>query len=158
MRIKDEFALSFLAGFIACVPQIAFDTISVLAGYSKYYAFQIAAGVFLHNHLALTPLGIFMGAIIWIIAAIFISLITITVFRLTGKDYWWIKSPAVVLSIMFIGIYGFLFNLGAAEIVPYDIPTNFTILINNIIFSIVLGYSIIHYGDNELFNIKKNYQ
>lgn len=158
MKIKDEFALSVIAGLIACIPQLTFDTISYFAGYSKYFAFQIAAGIFVRKDLTTTPAGLIMGAMIWMIAAIFISLVTIAVFRFTGKDYWWLKSPAIVLSIMFIGIYGFLFNLGGAEIVPNDVPTNVTMLINNVIFSIVLGYSIIHYGADELIVTKKRNQ
>jgi quinol-cytochrome oxidoreductase complex cytochrome b subunit len=51
------------------------------------------------------------------------------------------------LAVMFIFIYGFLYDFGS-HVVPQDRPTNIVILLSNIIFSIVTSYLIIRWSPN----------
>ena len=51
---------------------------------------------------------------------------------------------------MYTIIYGLLLTLGAAKIVPFDVPTNMTHFINNIIFGISVSYLIIRFSGDQV--------
>lgn len=150
IKIKDSTALGAVAGIVATIPQLVFDFIMVQLGYSGYYAFQLSGSIYLLKRFTDDILGFVLGGIIWESMAMFLGIITVFYMRFTGKDYWWLKGIVVSNVIMFAAIYGFLYSLGAAKIVPFDIPTNFTVLIGNIIFGLTKSYLVVRWGDESL--------
>ncbi|WP_408954455.1 hypothetical protein [Natroniella sp. ANB-PHB2] len=150
MTINDEFALGALAGLVAMIPQVIFDFISVQLNYSKHYAFQISSSIYLYEPLTQRPLGLIFGGLLWAIMSIILGVITVYLLRSSGKDFWWLKGLAISNFFMFVIIYGFLYTLGAATIIPFDIPTNITIFIGNIIFGITVSYLITSWGGEKL--------
>lgn len=150
IRIKDTLALGAFAGIIATIPQLIFDYLSVQLGFSKYYAFQISGSIYLVKELTDDFLGLVLGGLVWEATGMLLGVLTVLLMRSIGKDYWWLKGIFVANAVMYTVIYGFLFNLGGARIVPTDIPTNLTVFIGNIIFGVTLGYLIVRWGDEEL--------
>jgi hypothetical protein len=150
MRIRDEIALGCLTGITATIPQLIFDFISVQLGYSKHYAFQISASIYLTRELTIKPLGLLLGGLVWEAMAAFLGVLTVLLLRFTGKDYWWLKGLAISNILMYIIVFGFLYTLGIARIIPLDIPTNMTVFIGNVIYGLTVGYLIVQWGEEDL--------
>lgn len=150
VKIKDSTALGALAGIVATIPQLIFDFIMVQLGNSGYYAFQISGSIYLFKRFTDDLLGLMLGGIVWESMAMLLGIITVFYMRFTGKDYWWLKGIVVSNLIMFTIIYGFLYTLGAAKIVPFDIPTNLTVLVGNVIFGLTVSYLVVRWGDESL--------
>lgn len=155
-KIKDGTALGAISGILATIPQLLFDYLSVTLGYSHYYAFQLSGSIYLLKKLTYMPVGLILGGLVWESQAILLGIITVYYLRATGTDFWWLKGLLVSNTLMYTVIYGFLFSLGGAKIVPFNIPTNFTVLIGNVIFGLALPYLIVHFGDVEL--LKKRHE
>lgn len=155
LKINDSSALGALTGIVATVPQIIFDFIAVKLGYSGYYAFQISGSIYLFKRFTNDLLGLMLGGIVWESNAILLGIVTVHYMRYTGRDYWWLKGLFASNIIMYTVIYGFLYNLGGAKIVPYDIPTNLTVLFGNTIFGVFMSFLIVKWGDESLFNHRK---
>lgn len=147
IKIKDSTALGAFAGMAATIPQLIFDTIARILDYSNYYAFQISASIYIFKNLTNALSGFILGGIVWETTAILLGVVTVFYMKYTGTDYWWLKGLFVSNTIMFTVIYGFIYNLGAAKIVPFDIKTNITILIGNTIFGIVMSYLIVRWEE-----------
>lgn len=156
VKIKDGTALGAISGILATIPQLIFDYLSVILGYSHYYAFQLSGSIYLLKKLTFMPAGLILGGVVWESQAILLGILTVYYIRATGTDYWWLKGLIISNAIMYTVIYGFLFSLGGAKIVPFNIPTNFTVLIGNVIFGLTLPYLIVRFGDVEL--LKKRHE
>lgn len=102
------------------------------------------------------PAGLILGGLVWESQAILLGILTVYYIRATGTDYWWLKGLIISNVIMYTVVYGFLFTLGGAKIIPFNIPTNFTVLIGNVIFGLTLPYLIVRFGDAEL--LKKRHK
>ncbi|NLM46751.1 MAG: hypothetical protein GX200_08120 [Firmicutes bacterium] len=75
-----------------------------------------------------------------------LGIIASYVIRETGEDFWWLKGIAVTMICMHLIIYGFLYSLGGATIVPFDFATNLSIYFENIIYGLTLGYLVKRWG------------
>lgn len=150
IKIKDGTALGAFSGILATIPQLLFDYLSVTLGYSNYYAFQLSGSIYLLKELTYMPAGLILGGLVWESQAILLGVITVYYLRATSTDFWWLKGLLVSNALMYTIIYGFLFTLGGAKIVPFNIPTNFTVLIGNTIFGLSIAYFIIRFGDDKL--------
>lgn len=146
MNIRDRIALGTIAGIFGTIPQLIFNYFSVQLGYSKYYSFQLSSGTYLLKGFTDTTSGFVFGAIVWMFSAAFIGILIVYLLTFTGTDYWWLKGILVNNVIMFTFIYGFLFDMGAAEIVPLDIPTNYTTLIGNTLTGFSSAYLTVRWG------------
>lgn len=150
MIIRDTVALGASAGVLGTVPQLIFDFIAVQLGWSGYYAFQISGSIYLLKRFTDSFGGLILGGLVWESMAILLGILIVVTIRITGVDYWWLKGLAVSNIIMFIIIYGFLYTLGAAKIVPFDIQTNLTMFVGNVIFGLTASYLIMRLGDMKL--------
>ena len=56
------------------------------------------------------------------------------------------KRNRVTLTCMYLIIYGFLYSLGGARIVPFDFATNVSIYIGSVICRLTLAYLIKRWG------------
>ncbi len=92
--------------------------------------------------------GFIFGGIIWFLVAAGLGIITTYIIVFTGKDYWWLKGILVSNFLMYVAIYGVIFTLGGAKVVPFDIPTNVSVLIENVVFGITTAYLVIRLGRN----------
>ncbi|NLM53003.1 MAG: hypothetical protein GX197_09340 [Firmicutes bacterium] len=146
MVIRDRIALGVFAGITATIPSLLVNFLSVNLGFAKWYSHQISGGIYLHPGLTDSIQGIILGLLIWLIPAMTLGVITSYVIRATGEDYWWLKGIGVTLVCMHLIIYGFLYSLGGATIVPFDFATNISIYIENIIYGLTLGYLIKRWG------------
>ena len=156
MKIEDTFALGTISALVATIPQLVFDCISHYYLFrAKYLGYQISAGIYLFPHLANDPMGIALGLIVWLFQAIGLGIIIVYTLKITGKDFWWLKGLIVSNTIMYIWMYGILLTLGAGEIVPFDMRTNWTILVDNTIFGLLTPYLIVRWGREGLFQPKK---
>lgn len=137
-----------LAGAIGAIPPIILNLISHALHFSKTYSFALAGGIFLRKLATTTLGGILLGSTLWLFTAAFMGVMVALLFRITGKDYWWIKSPLLIIVVMHIFIYGFLFNMANTKVIPNDIATNISLLIENIVFSLVIGYLVIRWSED----------
>lgn len=142
MVIKDRIAFGSLAGVVSVLPQIALNLISKAIGFSKIYSFTLAGGVFLGKKVLQNIGGILLGSMLWLFTAAFIGVIITYFLYLTGKEYWWLKGVLVTVVFIHLLMYGFLFNMANAKVIPADIATNFSILGENIIFGLGAGYLV----------------
>ncbi|NLP36060.1 MAG: hypothetical protein GX357_00195 [Firmicutes bacterium] len=146
MVIRDRIALGVLAGIIATIPAILVNMLSVNLGFAKWYSHQIGGSIYLHPGLTDSLQGFLLGALTWLIPAMALGIITSYVIKATGEDFWWLKGIAVTLICMHLIVYGFLYSLGGATIVPFDFATNISIYVENIIYGLTLGYLIKRWG------------
>jgi len=146
MVIRDRIALGVFAGITATIPSLLVNFLSVNLGFAKWYSHQISGGIYLHPGLTDSIQGIILGLLIWLIPAMTLGVITSYVIKATGEDFWWLKGIAVTLICMHLIVYGFLYSLGGATIVPFDFATNISIYIENIIYGLTLGYLIKRWG------------
>ena len=144
--IRDRVILGTLASLVAAVPQAILNLISKALGLSKIYSFTLAGGVFLRNKITEDSGGIFLGSILWLFTAAFLGYLIVLFLQYTGKDYWWFKGPFVTIIFMHLLIYGFMFNMANAKVIPIDIPTNISIFAENIVFGVIVGYLIIRWS------------
>lgn len=156
MKIEDSFALGTISAIVASIPQLIFDWISHYYLFKgKYQAYQISSGIYLRPQLTNEPMGIALGIILWISQAIMLGVIITYVLKKTGKDFWWLKGLVISNGVMYIWIYGFLLTLGAGRIVPFDMRTNWTILIGNFIFGLLTPYFIIRLSKEGVLQPKR---
>lgn len=148
MKISDRIALGTVAGILGTIPQLILNYISVQMGFAKTYAFQLSGGIYLFKRFTAETAGFIFGGIVWLIVAAGLGIITTYIIVFTGKDYWWLKGILVSNFIMYVAIYGIIFTLGGAKVVPFDIPTNASILIENVVFGITTAYLVIRLGYN----------
>lgn len=147
MKIKDKITLGTVAGMIATIPQLFLHEIFVFTGYIKYHSLQLTGSVFLLKKLSDDPLGLFIGFVVWETIAAILGVATVYILILTGKDNWWLKGLIFTIALAFISVYGFAYTLGGAKIVPFDIKTNFVVLLGSILFGLLMPYLIIKLGD-----------
>ncbi|MFZ5641277.1 MAG: hypothetical protein ACOY4Q_11410 [Bacillota bacterium] len=150
MLIRDSIALGAVTGVAATVPQLIVNYISFQLGFAKYYAFQLSGGIYLLKNLTDNLWGLILGGIVWEFTAAFLGIVTVYLLRWTGRDYWWLKGVLVSNAIMFIIIYGFVFGLVGPKVVPRDIETNFSVLLENLIFGVTTAYLIVRWGEGLL--------
>lgn len=143
MIIHDRIALGAFAGILGSIPQLIIDFLLVQLNYSQVYAFQIVASIYLKPHLTLKPMGLILGGIVWEFGSAMLGVLIVYLFVLTGNDYWWLKGLGISNGFMFTIFYGFIYTLGGAKIIPFDITTNFTQLIGHTVFGISTSYLII---------------
>ncbi|NLN53589.1 MAG: hypothetical protein GX150_04710 [Firmicutes bacterium] len=146
MMIRDRIALGVVAGLLATIPSLIVNIISVNLGFARWYSHQIGGSIYLHPGLTDSPQGVILGLLVWIIPAMILGVITSYVIKVTGEDFWWLKGIAVTLTCMYLIIYGFLYSLGGARIVPFDFATNISIYIENVIYGLTLAYLIKRWG------------
>jgi hypothetical protein len=144
--IRDRIALGVVAGLLATIPSLIVNIISVNLGFARWYSHQIGGSIYLHPGLTDSPQGVILGLLVWIIPAMILGVITSYVIKVTGEDFWWLKGIAVTLTCMYLIIYGFLYSLGGARIVPFDFATNVSIYIENVIYGLTLAYLIKRWG------------
>ncbi len=153
--IKDTTALGAASGFVAAFPQLIFDFIAVQLGYSNYYAFQISGSIYLFPKLTTYFFGFLLGGVIWFSMGMLLGVICAFYIKFTGTDFWWLKGLFISNLLMFVMLYGFFYTLGGARIVPFDISTNWTILLGNIIFGLTVSYLIVRWGERPILNPNK---
>jgi len=144
--IRDRIALGVLAGLLATIPSFIVNTISVKLGFARWYSYQIGGSIYLHPGLTDSPQGLILGLLVWMIPAMILGVITSYVIQATGEDFWWLKGIGVTLTSMYLIIYGFLYSLGGAKIVPFDFATNISMYLENIVYGLSLGYLIKRWG------------
>jgi hypothetical protein len=142
MVIKDRVALGAFAGILGSLPQIAVNLISHTFHYTKIYSFTLAGGIFLNSNLTGTAGGMILGTLLWLFTAAFLGLLMVLLLEWTGKDYWWFKGPFVTVIVMHIFIYGFFFNMASCTVIPIDVSTNLSFLIENLVFGVTAGYFV----------------
>jgi len=141
MKIEDTFALDTISALVASIPQLLFDWISHYYLFrAKYQGYQISAGIYLYNHLTNDPMGIALGLIVWLLQGISLGIIITLILKYFGRDFWWLKGLVVSNGFMYIWIYGFILTLGGGKVVPFDMRTNWTILLGNTIFGLLTPY------------------
>lgn len=146
MVIRDRFALGVVAGILATIPSLLVNLLSVNLGFARWYSHQIGGSIYLQPGLTDSLQGAILGLLIWFIPAMILGVITSYLIMATGEDFWWLKGIAVTLTCMHLIIYGFLYTLGGATIVPFDFATNFSIYIENIVYGLTLSYLIKRWG------------
>lgn len=146
-KIKDMVALGTLAGLIGTIPQIILNFILTQTGFSQYYSFQLSGSVYLEKPLTYTFWGMVLGGLVWEFMAAGLGIATAYFINKMGKDFWWLKGIMVSNMIMFIFIYGFFFSLEAPKIVPWDLGTNWGVLVENLLFGITTSWVIVRRGE-----------
>ncbi|GAB6136991.1 hypothetical protein [Halanaerobaculum tunisiense] len=150
MKINDSIALGVYSGIVASIIQMILNVILKELGLVAYYLPQISGSVFLLEKFTDDPLGFALGPVVWLLTGGSLGIIIVYLFKITGTDHWWLKGILVSNVLMYIGIYGILFNLGGAEIVPYDITTNLHVFIQDLLFGLTTAYLIIRWGNKVL--------
>lgn len=149
MQIKDKIALGALVGLAATIPQLAVNIIAVKIGFVPHYALQYAASIFVFKNLTFTFWGMLFGFMIWESMAAGLGVITVYLIHWTGREYWLLKGLLISNTLMFIFLYGFYFGLETPKLVPWDLETNWTFFIENLIFGAAAGYLTVRWGTVE---------
>ncbi len=149
-KIKDLIALGTLTGIIGTIPPLILNFITTILGFSQYYSFQLSGSIYINEPDTYTFWGMVLGGVVWEFMAAGLGIATVLLIRKTGKDFWWLKGMIISNMIMFIFIYGFFFALGAPKVVPWDLKTNWSVLIENILFGLTMSYLIIRCGDESM--------
>ncbi len=147
MKIKDPIALGAISGVLGSLSHLLLNFLSVQSGYSKFYSFQIAAGVFIAKDLTSKTMGLIIGAISWTIVSILLGVLTVLLFKFTGKDFWWLKGILITGALTYTGVFGVIFAMGGSNLNPTDIPTTLTSLLGNVVYGIFMGYLVLKLGD-----------
>ncbi|MCK8818062.1 hypothetical protein MWH28_11905 [Natroniella sulfidigena] len=145
MKIDDTIVLGGLAGIVGTIPSLLFNFIAVQLGFMEYYTFEIASSIYMLEEFTRSPLSVVLGFSLWMITSAILGVLIIYLFRVTGRDYWWFKGPVLIVGIMYIGIYGFFYDVGA-WIVPNDATSNMILFLDNLLFSVVASYFIVRWG------------
>lgn len=140
MLIKDRITLGTIAGLVGTIPQVLISFISFKMGYAKYFSYQLAAGVHLTKELAAKPMGIIMGGYIWELTGALIGILILFLIIKTGTDFWWLKGIIVTDVLMYTVIYGLVFDVGSANVLPEDIATNLTEMVGNTLFGLTAAF------------------
>ncbi len=143
MKIRDSIALGTVAGLLGNIPPLIFNLLSIQLGFSKTYFFQISGGIYLFRRFTMEPGGILLGSLVWLFTGAFLGIVIVYLLRLTGRDYWWLKGIIISNFLMFVVMYGVIYSLGGSRVVPWDIPTNLSVLAENILFGITTAYLVI---------------
>jgi hypothetical protein len=147
MVIRDRIALGAFAGAIAAVLQLIFNFISVKIEFAKFYDFQLSGSIYLEKQLTYTFWGILLGVITWLFVGAGLGIAMVYLIRRTGKDFWWLKGVLISNFIMYTLVYGFFFAIKAPHVVPWDIPTNWSVLIDNTIFGLIASFLIVRWNE-----------
>lgn len=150
MQINDSMFLGGLAGIVGSIPSFISNFIFVQLGIAEYYTFQFSSSIHILKKFTTVPLGAVLGITLWLIASATLGVIIVYIFKFTGTDYWWFKGIIAVITLMYIGIYGFLYNLGA-QLTPHDLTSNLVLFIDNLLFALTTSYLITRWGE-EMFN------
>lgn len=140
IKIKDRVALGAAAGIIGSIPQSLLNLLSKMLGISKTYSFTLAGGIFLGKERTGEIGSFILGTVLWIFTAAFIGYLIVSLMKKTGRGFWWFKGPLVTILVMNLFIYGFMFSIAATKVIPKDVPTNLSILVENLVFGVVAGY------------------
>ena len=89
------------------------------------------------------------GGLVWELMAAGLGTLTVFLIHWTGKEFWWVKGLLVSNAIMFIFIYGLFYTLAAPRIVPWDLGTNWSVFIENIIFGLTAGFLTIRWVEDK---------
>lgn len=147
MIIHDKIALGTIAGIAGTIPSLVLNFISFKFGLTNYYSFQLAGGIYLLKPLTDSVSGLILGGIVWEAMGALLGIITAYLILATGKDFWWLKGIVVSNGIFFVLIYGFFFALGGQlvgpKVVPWDVKTNYTVLLENLLFGLTTSYLIV---------------
>lgn len=142
IKIKDNVALGAAAGIIGSIPQSLLNLLSKMLGISKTYSFTLAGGIFLGKKHTSEIGSFILGTVLWIFTAAFIGYLIVLLMKKTGRDLWWFKGPLVTILVMNLFIFGFMFSIAATTVIPKDVATNLSILVENLVFGVVTGYLI----------------
>lgn len=140
--IRDRIALGTLAGITGTIPSLVLNFISVQIGFAKFYSFQISSSIYLFPGLTDSLYGLIFGGMIWLGFGILLGILITYLLTYTGRDFWWLKGPLVSFIVMFVGIYGIMYTFGAAQIVPFDLATNLSQAVENLIFGLFTAYLV----------------
>jgi hypothetical protein len=146
LAIRDRFVLGALAGMVGTIPSLILNFFSVQLGLAKFYSFQISGSIYLFPGLTDSVAGMVLGALIWISFGAFLGVVIVYLLTYTGHDYWWLKGPLVAFVIMFVGIYGIMYTSGAARIVPFDLATNLSEAVGNLVFGFFTAYLVVRWN------------
>ncbi|TCL74222.1 hypothetical protein EDC14_1004160 [Hydrogenispora ethanolica] len=149
MTIKDPIALGSLAGICGVIPQIILNLLSKSLGYSKIFSFTLAGGIFLGKKAISSIDGGILGSILWLFTAAFVGCLLVYLLRKTSTDFWWLKAPLLTVILIHLTIFGFGFNMANAKVIPKDVKTNISILVENIAFGLTAGFLITRWGVKE---------
>lgn len=151
MVIRDKIALGTLIGVIGTFPGLILNFILYKLGHTNYYSFQLSGGIYLLKNLTDSLSGLILGGIVWEFTGAFLGIITVYLIYSTGKDYWWLKGVLVSNGLFFVIIYGFFFSLGGEiigpKVVPWDIKTNYTVLLENTLFGLTASYLTVRWSN-----------
>ncbi|NLJ99817.1 MAG: hypothetical protein GX318_01090 [Clostridia bacterium] len=144
--IEDNVALGAAAGLVGTIPGLIINFIFVQSGISKLYAFQISGGIFVPDRANTGFLMFLLGAVVWLATSALMGVIITYALDYTGRDFWWLKGIILTVTLLFIGLYGILFSMGGAHIVPLDLGTNLTLFLDNLVFGLATAYLSVRWG------------
>ncbi len=147
--IKDRITLGTVIGVIAAIPQLIFNFILVRVNFTDFYDFQISGSIYLYKNLTYTFWGLVFGGFLWELMAATLGILTVYLILWTGKEYWWLKSILVSNAAMFLLVYGLFYTLAYPKIVPWDLNTNWSIFIGNLIFGLTAGFLTNCWAENK---------
>lgn len=142
MLIKDRITLGVIAGLVGTVPQVLISFISFKIGYAQSFSYQLAAGVHLEKTLARKPIGLLMGGITWELTGAVLGILILYFLIKTGTEFWWLKGMLIANFFMYTAVYGLVFDMGSANVLPEDIGTNLTEMVGNTLFGLTAAFLV----------------
>lgn len=141
----DPIVLGAIAGAIGNVPKAILTNLFQYFGWVRYTFGQLAAGLFMKQEVLSNPLVLLVGYVTDFTVASLLGVVLVYIIRNTGNDFEIFKGLLIGLA-SYIFLYGIMLRL---HITSGNLATplpNFLALPPHIIFGMLSGWVIKHYG------------
>lgn len=138
---KDSFLVGALGGLIGTVPMLLVAYIFYKLGLAKYLLAEVAASIFVDPSQAGLPISLLIGYMANFVIGGILGVGLIFLYRLTGYDYFYIKSVAYG-ALVWITVWGLVPNVHLSRIIVLDPMHNFVAFIDRVLFAVTAAWAI----------------
>ena len=147
VKIRDTFTIGTIAGLIGTIVFLTVNYLFKLLGYQFTSTWEATAGIFLSENLVHTTLGNTIGLLGEYAIGASVGIIIAYILKFTGYDYYILKGLGIgaFYWIATVGFVGKIINL-TPQFADESV-TNFLIILDLLILSIISTLVIIKFGD-----------
>lgn len=141
MRHNDSLTVGAVSGIIATIPILIINYITFRAGLSAVLFAEAGASIFVAPNDVALPMSLFIGYITNFVVGMILGVGIITLYRITGYDYYYMKALATGFVIWLL-IWGLAQNTHIIRIAVTTPVSQFVSLILRLIFTLTTAWTI----------------